>query len=194
MSDVFHDFDEEARKLFAALNLDPQRKQGYRDLDAIWRHPRTGGRVYVGNRTAASERAILTSHHITHVVNCTDSMPCFHERDPQMAYHRFHVSGWMLAIEDVDDMPTVADFCRPVWAFVESAVERGEHVLIHCLAGAHRAGTTGVMWLMYRENFDAERALQAARLCRDIIQPIGRLKRLLARYDRALEMRRSAIT
>jgi hypothetical protein len=42
-SDV--DFDQEAHKLWARLNLDPALHSGsreYNDLDAIWRHPQTG--------------------------------------------------------------------------------------------------------------------------------------------------------
>ena len=34
-------------------------------------------------------------------------------------------------------------------AIIENCTNNGENVLIHCLAGAHRAGTTGISWLMY---------------------------------------------
>jgi protein-tyrosine phosphatase len=33
--------------------------------------------------------------------------------------------------------------------FVESELLAGRNVLIHCLAGAHRAGTAGTSCLMY---------------------------------------------
>ena len=74
------DFDEEARSLWQRLNLDPTKhKSGpYNSLDALWRHP-SGGTFYVGNQMAAQDLNLLRQHGVTHVVNCTDSMPFFLE-------------------------------------------------------------------------------------------------------------------
>ena len=44
-------------------------------------------------------------------------------------------------------------------------------MLIHCFAGAHRAGTTGVAWLMHAERLSAADALRVAQRCRPIIDP-----------------------
>ena len=56
------DFDEEARKLWTRLNLEPSTKTGceWNALDAIYRHPTGGGTIYVGNQTAAQEINILS--------------------------------------------------------------------------------------------------------------------------------------
>jgi len=43
----------------------------------------------------------------------------------------------------------VLRFFNPIFSFVEQQTELGNSILIHCLAGAHRAGTTGVSWLMF---------------------------------------------
>ena len=43
----------------------------------------------------------------------------------------------------------VLRFFLPVFTFIENKVAMGGNVLIHCLAGAHRAGSTSVSWLMY---------------------------------------------
>ena len=32
---------------------------------------------------------------------------------------------------------------KPVLEFINDVINRGQSVLVHCLAGAHRAGTTG---------------------------------------------------
>jgi hypothetical protein len=46
------DFDQAARDLWAKLNLDPKLKgaREFNDMDAIWRHPQTGGTIFVGNQ------------------------------------------------------------------------------------------------------------------------------------------------
>lgn len=55
------DFDEEAKALWARLNLDGgSRKSGqWNPLDSIWRHPVGGGTIYVGNQTAAENINLL---------------------------------------------------------------------------------------------------------------------------------------
>lgn len=42
----------------------------------------------------------------------------------------------------------VAQFFNPVHSFIDGAINDGKNVLVHCMAGAHRAGTTGVSYLM----------------------------------------------
>jgi protein-tyrosine phosphatase len=40
------------------------------------------------------------------------------------------------------------NFFKPCHDFIDEALKRGENVMVHCLAGAHRAGTTGVSYMM----------------------------------------------
>ena len=67
------DFDEEARALWARLNIDKNSLSGnhWNAVDPIWRHPTTKGTIYVGNQTAAQNLGHLQSLGISHVVNCT---------------------------------------------------------------------------------------------------------------------------
>eukprot|EP00959_Pyramimonas_sp_CCMP1952_P184988 3867850-Pyramimonas_sp.AAC.1 len=49
-------FDDEARKLFKSLNIAPGELGGdYNYLDPVWRHPTSGGILYIGNQTAAQD-------------------------------------------------------------------------------------------------------------------------------------------
>ena len=66
-----------------------------------------------------------------------------------------------------------------VRALVEATVPRGASVLVHCLAGAHRAGTAAVLLLMHKHGWDAASAIAAAKQLRPIINPIGHLPGLL---------------
>ena len=65
------------------------------------------------------------------------------------------------------------------FAFVEKVMKEGKNVLIHCLAGAHRAGTTGCAWLLYANNLSVEDAIKLGKAKRDAINPIGQFPGLL---------------
>jgi protein-tyrosine phosphatase len=71
--------------------------------------------------------------------------------------------------------------------FIEEAISRGESVLIHCLAGAHRAGTTGVSCLIHFAHLPAKDAIVIAKRCRPIIDSIGHLTEFLHRLEHAEE-------
>lgn len=50
----------------------------------------------------------------------------------------------------------VMAFVQQLFDFVEGALAAGSSVLIHCLAGAHRAGTTGCLLLMHKTGLGAD--------------------------------------
>ena len=98
-----------------------------------------------------------------------------------------------------------AAFVDPLFAFIDSALSKGNSVLVHCLAGAHRAGTTGCLCLMHyagesqshcfagfgltRPDMDASTAVAAAKKLRPVIDPIGHLPEFLHRYQLAKRSR-----
>jgi len=75
------------------------------------------------------------------------------------------------------------EFIRPLITFVDGALAKGENVLVHCLAGAHRAGTTGCLLLMYKAGMPRMEAIRSAKKLRPVIDPIGGLPELLKRYE-----------
>uniref|UniRef100_A0A6U5B349 protein-tyrosine-phosphatase n=1 Tax=Hemiselmis andersenii TaxID=464988 RepID=A0A6U5B349_HEMAN len=182
------DFDQEAEDLFKSLNLPPGGKGGgnerYRPLDAIWRHPRTGGTIFVGNVEAASNMDVLKNNRITYVVNCTDSMPLYHEKTGKIRYHRFDIAGWWRHLGKGFGNEATKEFIKPVFTFIGDAVSQGNNVLVHCLAGAHRAGTTGCACLMHYGGLSVGSSIAAAKKLRPVIDPIGGLPELLAKIEK----------
>ena len=75
------DFDQEARRLRAALGLDGGKPtHEFHDLDRLWVDTKTGGAIWVGNENAAKgPLSEFERHDIAAVVNCTDDMPNFLE-------------------------------------------------------------------------------------------------------------------
>lgn len=135
-------YDDEARNLFASLGLDPSgagKSNIYNPMDAIYCDQTTGGKVFVGNDAAAKNLPELQSRGVTHVVNCTDNLPLYHEGT--LTYLRFNIAYFPA-------QPDVQVFLASMFDFVDAALAQGGSVLVHCLAGAHRAGTTGCLLLM----------------------------------------------
>jgi len=198
------DFDEEARKLWARLNLDPSNiNQGpYNALDALWRHPQTGATFYVGNQTAAANLQLLEKYKVTHVVNCTDNMPLYHEGSGRISYLRFDITSHYRKVRTDDH---AVDFVLPMLEFVSNALAdgitrhgdvlpraltaQGKNVMVHCLAGAHRAGTTGCICLMYFAKLSRNEAVPIAKHLRPIIDPIGDFPELMAKLERGWQKR-----
>ena len=86
---------------------------------------------------------------------------------------------------DESDVSTIK-YLLPLFKFVDQSLRQGRSVLVHCLAGAHRAGTAGVLLLMrYTGINDVRRAIKTAKHCRPIIDPIGMLPELVKRYKKA---------
>lgn len=165
------------------MNLDPTAvQQGpYNALDALWRHPQTGGTFFVGNQTAASNLGLLERYKVTHVVNCTDSMPLYHEGSGRITYFRFDITSHYRRVRTDDD---AVAFCLPVLEFVSNALADGKNVMAHCLAGAHRAGTTGCICLMHFARLTRNEAVPIAKRMRPIIDPIGDFPELMAKLER----------
>ena len=70
-----------------------------------------------------------------------------------------------------------------------AAPRPGEPVLVHCLAGAHRAGTAGVAWLMRAGRLPLQAALRQAQARRGVIDPYGYLLQLLALLEIGMGLR-----
>jgi hypothetical protein len=179
-------FDDEAHRLFAALNLPPAkgaRRTAYDDLNAVWQHPTSGGKVFIGNQTAASSRTLLDSHNISCVVNCTTDMQNYFEKDPKFSYFRFKIATWY-SFRLINEPNGASLFFAPVFDWIGSMLEEGRSVLIHCLAGAHRAGTTGTTFVMHAANLSLKEALAIVKHIRPVVQPIGTLGQLARLYDK----------
>ena len=160
----------------------------YGQPDVIWTHPETGGKVYVGCATSASDMQILDDHKIRHIVNCQGlDSENYHERHSAFSYLRFPIGiAAYCSPFDIDTHEGIVRYFNVFFDFVEKALKKGKHVLIHCLAGAHRAGTTGVAWLMYADNLGVEEAIKLGKSRRDAINPIGNFPMLLEKLRNGL--------
>lgn len=191
------DFNEEGRKLLIKRGQweNPEGESSGKhsarkpDLDALWVHPLVGAVLYVGSERMAKKRDVLKSHAITRVVVCLDSDGDDGPFDGEegFRYLYFPIGKWRDA-RGLGSHRGMAKVVAPLLGFVAEALEEGQSVLIHCLAGAHRAGTAGVLCLMHLCNVDCDAALAAARAERDCIELLGHLSLLAKRVSKALSV------
>ena len=99
-------------------------------------------------------------------------------------YFRFDIYKYFSVLDVQRTHEGVYDFFMPVFSWIDSQVAAGHSVLIHCLAGAHRAGTTGVAYTMHASNLDHKTAIGACKMCRPAVDPIGDLTDLLRCLER----------
>ena len=178
------DWDAEARKLLGRVNVSLQSRTAFNHLDCIYQHPTTQAKLFVGNQTAARNVQLLEAENIYRIVNCQELTSCnFFEGDARFEYRRFPVSRWREAVNtDEDILNFFEEGCH---AWIAQNLEAGRNVLVHCLAGAHRAGTTGVSFMMREGRFGADTAIRLAKSLRPVIDPFGSLLELLERLERA---------
>jgi hypothetical protein len=122
---------------------------------------------------------------------------------PRIEYHDFDIERWSAALPTVlpnegggaqapatsDNTKAAVAFFAPTMDFIRAAVDSGGAVLIHCFAGAHRAGTTGIAWLMHEEGLSAVVGTAVAQQLRPIIDP-----KIHAGLDNLLNLLESAST
>ena len=127
---------------------------------------------------------LLQAENIFRVVNCQELTSCnFFEGDARFEYRRFPVSRWRTEVNTDEDV--IRYFEEGCHAWIAANLDEGRNVLVHCLAGAHRAGTTGVSFMMREGRYNADTAIRLAKALRPVIDPFGSLLELLERLERA---------
>lgn len=195
------DYAEEGRKLLARVNMvdangnvlvgPPNENSGvrrYAPYNIIYKHPSTEGAIYVGNYMAAESMDHLNSiQTCRRIVFCQNNDGKKHfEDDPNFVYFDFPIGRWRSLLSDRKP-ETVYAFFAPFFQFLDDQLLDGKSILIHCLAGAHRAGTAGIASLMHLTGMTASEAIKTAQTLRPAINPIGDFPKLLALLEEGMK-------
>ena len=159
------------------------RREGRRQMDPRGRPQCTVDRilqlgqtsVYQGGRYIPGDLDWLLAQNIKLVVNCTSNlaMPAW-VGDPSMPnWVRFPVT---YAITRPDSsVGNLSSFWRSLWQGVDQAKEAGGSILIHCNAGAHRAGLVGSSIAMRELHLSPKDAVAHVRKRRVVTHVTGEL-------------------
>merc|ERR1712241_1232908 len=72
----------------------------------------------------------------------------------------------------------------PLLGFVQDGMEKGESVLIHCFAGAHRSGAAGIACMMHMQGVSGDDAFQAAKAKRPVVDLFSGMQKLVFSLER----------
>lgn len=170
------------------LNAGGPKRYNYSNANSIFCYPGTNAHLFVGNAHIAGSRQELGELNITSIVYCqgpNEGRMKFKD-DPLFRYLTFNIAAWPHSVADahrVGDKFNALSYFAPLFQFVESELRHGRNVLIHCLAGAHRAGTAGIACLMHLCDLDRKAAVKVAKAARPVIDPIGDFPQLLQALD-----------
>lgn len=176
----------------------------YHDVDVLWTHPESNGMLYVGNDRAAKNEAFLRDLKVTAIVNCTrpskhGQLNNYHKHTGRFRYYDLPMAHWdeyCLETPNGVDLGTDKEkfeaclrFLLPAMVFCLRSLKRGECVLVHCLAGAHRAGTMGILALMHFQGMAGSDAIKLAQKLRPIIEPISDFPKLISLFEGSIRWR-----
>ena len=145
------DYDKAGEEVLKELGIDAATPCEDDCLNPLYQHG-TRGVLYVGDQRAAKDDLILDRLNIVSVVNCTHNMRNWYPG--KYRYYKFPLGKWRQESGGGED--GVKKFLDPMLAFLEDSLESGGSILLHCLAGAHRAGIAGVMALMFFRQISGE--------------------------------------
>lgn len=184
----FIDAGQLVRAAAAKSAARPSQTLGTQNANVIYTDPTTGAKVYCGNIEAASNKEFHNSEKVHYIINCQEETSVnFHENNSNYRYYRFPITKWGCMMQGGQSRERVTDFFKLPFGWIDKALSEGHNCLIHCLAGAHRAGTTSVAFLMYKHGWTYPQALQYAQECRPIIGPFSWLIDMLNQYERELK-------
>ncbi len=129
--------------------------------------------LYIGNVRGAKRSKRLQAEGITHILNCSPMVPCFH-RD-KFCY---------LELEVYDDSDEdIAQHFEAAIAFVREGRAAGG-VFVHCFAGTSRSAALVAAYLIREEALDLEEALATIKRARASVRPNPGFMEQLAHWAR----------
>ena len=131
--------------------------------------------LYLGGIGGAKRFPALQEHGVTHVLNCSPMVPCFHK--DKLTY--LHLEVFDETGEDI-----ARHFPRAN-AFIAAGLEAGG-VYVHCYAGASRSAALVMAYLISEKGMDLEDALFLAKAARPAVKPNEGFLEQLDNYARAL--------
>lgn len=131
------------------------------------------GLLYLGDYRAAENISLLRKLKIRTVLNCTKTLPNYHEnvKTYKIQYHRLPVNDSLLK----KDFDLMAEYLKYAVEVIHLSVDvKKEPILVHCLQGAQRSCASVMSYLIKYRHMKPENAFKFIRSKRDISFHNGR--------------------
>ncbi|KAL2867907.1 dual specificity phosphatase YVH1 [Aspergillus lucknowensis] len=123
-----------------------------------------GHNIYIGGIFSLKNKAALRRANVTHVLSVLRLQPT---DDTFLHYQHHHID-----VDDVEDENLLEHFPSAI-EFIQSGLETGGGVLVHCAMGKSRSATICIAYLLHRQRsvFTPQSALALLRESRPLCEP-----------------------
>jgi len=117
--------------------------------------------IYIGNKNTSVMKKYLKEIGITHIVRVGEGLEDHYKKDFDY-----------LSIDIWDNTESnIYPYFEPVIWFIDKCIKNKGKVLVHCYMGKSRSVTLVCCYLMKKENYDTNKALEIIKKHRDIADP-----------------------
>ena len=135
--------------------------------------------LWIGSEGDSKSASFVEKHGISLVVNCSKTIPTLNL--PGIEYYRIPVD------DATDQNDTILSHFPVVVRAIDSVLQRGKGVLVHCRAGMQRSAATVAAFLMYKYNLTAKNAIAAIKARKsETFWPTPTFADALAKYEKQL--------
>ena len=126
--------------------------------------------VYLGDFRAADDLSLLKEKNITAIVNCAFNLPSKFKKD---------ITYLNLKLADEKNVEIISAM-ENAYNFIKEDPNR--QILVHCVHGSSRSGSTVIFYLMKDKHWDYETCFNYVKERRNIIKPNEGFKKQLIDY------------
>ncbi|KAM3867867.1 dual specificity protein phosphatase 26-like [Diretmus argenteus] len=136
--------------------------------DEVW------PRLYIGDQRSAENRADLSMHRISHILNAAHS----NRRGRPEIYRSMNLTYMGVEARDSSDFDMSVNF-QTAADFIHRSLSGGGRVLVHCHVGVSRSATLVLAYLMLKQNLTLVEAICVVKEHRGVVPNRGFLRQLI---------------
>lgn len=139
--------------------------------------------VFAGSVDVACDQALLKENEVTHILNVASFNTQFTvDRGPlDCAINNLFICKHV-SIMDLPDTD-ITGYFDDCFAFIDSALDTGGRILVHCMAGVSRAASIVIGYLMKANDMDFQMAFNHVKAKRPSIRPNDGFMHQLQNYE-----------
>jgi len=135
--------------------------------------------LWIGDKEDARDKAELKVNRITHILNCTDNVDNYFEKDNDQ-----NLQYKKLAIKDFNKEQCIEKKFPEAIEFVADAKRHQGRVLVHCYTGMNRSVTIATIILMQSEKKNLQEAFEIIKAVHRNAAPFAENREKLLEYEK----------